>query len=87
MKKIIFRRNLLFLPSLIVVSILISCNKISVPKSGVNFQQVNLVSDTSSFGAATIDSNLGNPWGIAIDSTGIFWIATNYTGSTVICYQ
>ncbi len=51
---------------------------------GASFQQVNLVSDTSIFGAAKIDVNLGNPWGIAIGPTGILWIAANHTGSTVI---
>jgi hypothetical protein len=30
-----------------------------------NFKQSNLVADTSSVGAAHVDANLVNPWGIA----------------------
>lgn len=49
-----------------------------------NYQQVNLVADTAGYGAARIDPKLANPWGIAIGSTGAFWISANHSGSTTI---
>jgi uncharacterized protein (TIGR03118 family) len=49
-----------------------------------NYQQVNLVADTASFGAARIDATLLNAWGIAIRPTGAFLISTNHSGAAVI---
>lgn len=49
-----------------------------------NYQIVNLVSDTSGYGATIIDNNLSNAWGIAIGPTGSMWISSNRKGSTTI---
>lgn len=49
-----------------------------------SYQQVSLVADTSSLGATRIDTKLANAWGIAIGSTGDFWISANHSGSTLI---
>jgi uncharacterized protein (TIGR03118 family) len=51
------------------------------------FLQTNLVSDTTSFGAVTIDPNLVNPWGMAFGSTGILWVANNGTGTSTLYAQ
>ena len=51
--------------------------------SGVTrfYQQTNLVSDDNSvIPAANEDPNLINPWGLAANSTGPFWVANNGTG-------
>lgn len=47
--------------------------------------QVNyLVADEAGFGAARIDPNLVNGWGIAITSTGRIWVSSNGPGLSVI---
>lgn len=48
------------------------------------YQQTNLVADTTGYNAVRVDTNLDNPWGIAIGPTGIFWIAVNHNGSTAV---
>ena len=48
------------------------------------YQQVNLVSDVAGYGAARVDANLTNAWGISIGPTGSFWISANHSGSTVV---
>ncbi len=73
----------------IVVSVLglFGCRHDHMPSlstGGRDYVQVNLVADTAGFGAARIDTNLANPWGISMGRTGIFWIACNNTGKTVV---
>jgi uncharacterized protein (TIGR03118 family) len=58
--------------------------KDNTPAPVPSYTQVNLVADTLGFGAARIDANLANAWGIAIGPTGAFWISANHTGTTVI---
>src|SRR2546428_8480496 len=43
------------------------------------YQQTNLVSDLPGL-AAVHDSNLVNPWGMALSDTGPFWVSDNGTG-------
>jgi len=49
-----------------------------------NYKQVNLVSDIAGFGAARVDPNLVNAWGIAVAPSGPLWISANHTGLSVI---
>jgi len=49
-----------------------------------DFSQTNLVSDTSGFGAARVDPNLGNAWGIAAAPGSPLWISANHTGLSVV---
>ena len=56
----------------------------SLSTGGHDYQQVNLVADTAGYNAARLDATLNNPWGIAISSTGTFWIAVNHSGSTAV---
>ena len=64
----------------------VSCrrDKSVTPVGAVSFQQTNLVADSTGFGAARIDANLNNPWGIAIGPTGALWISDNHSGNTSI---
>jgi uncharacterized protein (TIGR03118 family) len=50
----------------------------------ITFTQVNLVSDIPGYNALTIDSNLANAWGFAINPNGIFWVAANRTGVSTL---
>jgi uncharacterized protein (TIGR03118 family) len=52
--------------------------------NGNSYKQVNLVADVAGYNAQRIDSNLQNPWGIAIGPTGAFWISAAETGLTTI---
>ncbi|RBL92408.1 TIGR03118 family protein [Chitinophaga flava] len=49
-----------------------------------DYKQTNLVADTAGFGAAHIDQNLLNAWGLAVGPTGAFWISSNGTDQSVI---
>jgi uncharacterized protein (TIGR03118 family) len=48
------------------------------------FLQTNLVSDSISIPAVTIDPNLINPWGLTHSATSPFWVSDNGTGVTTI---
>jgi len=41
-----------------------------------SYSQVNLVSDKTGYGAAKVDTNFTNSWGISYGATGNFWIAS-----------
>jgi len=53
------------------------------PVTHASYQQVNLVADSAGFAASKIDANLNNPWGIAIQPNGAFWISSNHKGLAV----
>lgn len=69
---------------LIVVLLALGCRKNELHIFLNGYQQVNLVSDTMGFGAATIDPNLVNAWGIAEAPSGPIWISSNGPGLSVI---
>jgi hypothetical protein len=48
------------------------------------YQVTYLVADAAGFGAARVDKNLVNGWGIAITSTGRLWISSNGPGLSVV---
>ncbi len=48
------------------------------------YQQTNLVSDISGFGATTIDPHLKNPWGITRGTTTPWWVSDNRTGFSTL---
>jgi uncharacterized protein (TIGR03118 family) len=48
------------------------------------YQQTNLVSNSSQPGVVTVDPNLINPWGIARSSTGPWWVADQGKGVSTI---
>jgi hypothetical protein len=51
-----------------------------IKPSGSGYMVTKLVADTAGFGAARIDPNLVNGWGIAITSTGSLWVSSNGPG-------
>ena len=65
-----------------------SAGLLSVAKKGgvlenarsVSTMQVDLVADNGSFPGARVDPKLLNGWGIAVTTTGIFWISSNGAG-------
>lgn len=70
---------------LLVVSLAIqACKKIPGPVVPPAYAQVNLVANISSFGAAKIDSNLVNAWGLAFSPTGALWSTNNGTGTSTV---
>ena len=58
------------LAGLMAFSCLYACNKGGNPLPfDFDVSQTNLVADTAGFGAARIDPNLGNAWGIGLLQT------------------
>jgi len=49
-----------------------------------SYKTVALVADVTGYGAARVDPDLANPWGIAVGGTGAIWIAANHTGYTTV---
>src|ERR1700733_2453890 len=82
-----FLQKTVFLYSVVLVTALcvttVACKKSST-SSVPSYTQTNLVSDTAEYSPVRIDSNLGDPWGIAIGPTGVFWISVNDNGSTAV---
>jgi uncharacterized protein (TIGR03118 family) len=48
----------------------------------VRVSQTDLVSDRP--GAATLDANLVNPWGLAFNPAGPVWVANNHSGTSTV---
>jgi uncharacterized protein (TIGR03118 family) len=46
------------------------------------FAETKLVADVANAGAANVQANVINPWGIAFGPTGILWVANNGTGTS-----
>jgi len=49
-----------------------------------DYRSVNLISDVSEYGAALIDTNLVNAWGIAFGPTGGIWVSSTEKGLSTI---
>jgi uncharacterized protein (TIGR03118 family) len=85
-------KNFAFIILLFLILVITGCKKSSdntsttptPPTPDTSYQQVNLVADTAGFGAAVVDQNLKNAWGIAIGPTGAFWISSNHKGVTTV---
>ena len=50
--------------------------------AGSSYAQTNLVSDLSTEGAAIVDPNLKNPWGVSFSPTSPFWISNAGSNTT-----
>ncbi len=86
MKTNVLQKPMLLNIAVIVAALCITtvaCKKSST-SSMPSYAQTNLVADTGGYNAARVDTNLDNPWGIAIGPTGVFWIANNHSGSTSV---
>ncbi|MEO7962135.1 MAG: TIGR03118 family protein [Ginsengibacter sp.] len=67
---------------LIILSIVLfsaGCRK-TPPIIAKQFQQVNLVANTNAYGAARIDPDFLNGWGIAFSPTGTPWVSSSNNG-------
>jgi hypothetical protein len=86
MKNLIITRVLL--AGFLALPILYSCHKDYTsppPMVSFPFKQTNLVVDAGSEGAANVDANLLNAWGIAVPKAGgPVWISAANTGLSTI---
>lgn len=63
------------------VLLTMGCRREFIDRSDLrNFQQANLVSNSSVYGPKLKDSNLVNAWGLAFSPGGIAWVNSNGTG-------
>lgn len=78
------KSNLFFTVGTMFLFVLITlqaCRKPGhLPPFANDFQQVNLVANNSSYGAATVDPSLLNGWGIAFAPSGPAWVSANGAG-------
>jgi uncharacterized protein (TIGR03118 family) len=56
----------------------------SLSTGGIDYTSVNLVADTAGYSSSHTDTNLANPWGMAISTKGSIWISCNHKGNTVV---
>ena len=89
MKKLTFLIGRPFWPRLLALS-LTSAALVPGISTAQQYQETDLVTNTSQPGVVTVDPNLVNPWGISRSSTGPWWVsdeakgvATLYNGSAV----
>jgi uncharacterized protein (TIGR03118 family) len=52
--------------------------------STTGFVETKLVADVATLGAAALDTNLVNPWGLAFGPTGILWVSNNHSGTSTL---
>jgi len=64
-------------------SVELSVSAPPAPSVSSTYTVQNLVSDVPGLAAQT-DPNLINPWGIALNANGPFWISNNHTGTTTL---
>src|SRR2546423_15036249 len=48
------------------------------------YLETRLVADTAGLGAASIDTSLKNPWGMAFGPTGVLWVSDNHSGAATL---
>lgn len=84
-------KNLITLKSLLVATCAIlvtqACNKSTTAPPNpttYSYTQVNLVSNLKTVGAAYVDSNLVNAWGLAFGGSGALWISNNGSGTSTV---
>jgi uncharacterized protein (TIGR03118 family) len=54
------------------------------PATTTSYSVTKLVADDASAGAASVDADLVNPWGMAFGPTGILWVANNHSGTSTL---
>jgi len=68
-----------------LTSVLAACSDntmTSVPAR--EYLETRLVADTAGLGAASIDTSLKNPWGMAFGPTGMLWVSDNHSGASTL---
>jgi len=70
-----------------LASALIACSDDGItnnPPAASRFTVTKFVADNNSGGAAAVDANLVNAWGLAFGPTGILWVANQGTGTSTL---
>ena len=68
-----------------LASVLAACSDntmTSVPAR--EYLETRLVADTAGLGAASVDTSLKNPWGMAFGPTGLLWVSDNHSGASTL---
>lgn len=88
MKKIAIGAFALPVKGLVILGIFLvlmnGCRKHELPLVLKGYSQTNLVADVAGYGAARLDPNLVNPWGISFSATSPLWISANHTSVSLI---
>lgn len=79
-----FGRSALAVMGAALIAIACSDTSITNPTLATAYVKTTLVADVASLGAATLDVNLINPWGIAFGSTGVLWVSNNRSGTSTL---
>ena len=76
-----FTTNRLLTAMAVMGMLLTSCRKMNFNSNDLrNFEQIDLVANTSGLGASLIDPTLQNAWGLAWAPSGIAWVNSNANG-------
>jgi uncharacterized protein (TIGR03118 family) len=68
-----------------VASLLAACSNDTMTSVPVRaYVETRLVADTAGLGAASVDTSLKNPWGIAFGPTGVLWVTDNHAGASTL---
>ncbi|MBS1911253.1 MAG: TIGR03118 family protein [Bacteroidetes bacterium] len=59
-------------------------NTTSPPLNTSTYTESKLVADDQGAGAAIVDVNLVNPWGLAFGATGTLWVSNNHSGTSTL---
>ena len=70
--------------SAVVVLAMLTSTPALAGDEGGSFVQTNLVSDLTNQGAAVIDPNLKNPWGLSASPTSPVWVSDNNAGVSTL---
>src|SRR5205807_6376065 len=68
-----------------LTSLLAACsNTTTTSVAAREFLETRLVADTAGLGAASVDTSLKNPWGMAFGPTGVLWVSDNHAGASTL---
>src|SRR5947207_14907990 len=48
------------------------------------YLETRLVADTAGLGAASVETSLKNPWGMAFGPTGVLWLSDKHAGASTL---
>lgn len=76
--------GLLIMTATLAIGVVGCTDTPTTPTVATSYINTRLVADDSKFGAAHIDADLKNPWGMAFGPTGILWVANNRSGTSTL---
>lgn len=65
---------------LVCTAAIAACSDTTTVAPIARFAETRLVADSAGLGAAAVDTNLKNPWGIAFGPTSVLWVSDNHSG-------